>query len=290
MQQLPCHARAMEAARLDGSASAGSPARQREAAMELQRAGRFAEALPLLFKARLSGRRAILYPAHSRAGQAAVAGDGEAQYLMGCYCWSVGGAEDAAGLAWWTQATVGEPPHARAAFRLGLLYSDGRHMDPDLPQAYRMFSLAARQGLPEAALHVAACLRDGRGVTRQLARAVELVMKLAEGGHAPAMHELATMYLHGVPKAKLPQSLALAHQWLLKAADAGFAQALYELGVSFTVSELSFLLLFFLLLLAHSRSLSSWAWDALVIWWLLLDTWIWPCVRPCPMQSALSIG
>ena len=59
--------------------------------------------------------------------------------------WDMGGAE----LASMAEAK----PNAENLFELGILYSSGGEVEPDLVAAHKWFNLAAARGIPEAAHH-----------------------------------------------------------------------------------------------------------------------------------------
>ena len=71
------------------------------------------------------------------------------------------------------------------------------------------------------------CYANGRGVTQDDEKAIELYQKAAEQGHAIAQYDLSWMYEYG---RGVTRNASEAFRWCRKAAEQGYADAQYTLG------------------------------------------------------------
>lgn len=118
--------------------------------------------------------------------------------------------------------------NAAAEFQIGVHYTEGRGVTPDLAEAARWYERAAAKGLVPAQYRLASLYEKGRGVPRDLGKARELYLKAAEAGNAKAMHNLAVIYAEG---AEGQPDMAAAAKWFKAAAEHGVADSLYNLGI-----------------------------------------------------------
>lgn len=118
--------------------------------------------------------------------------------------------------------------NAAAEFQIGVHYTEGKGVTPDLAEAARWYERAAAKGLAPAQYRLASLYEKGRGVPRDLGKARELYLKAAEAGNAKAMHNLAVIYAEG---AEGQPDMSAAAKWFKSAAEHGVADSLYNLGI-----------------------------------------------------------
>lgn len=118
--------------------------------------------------------------------------------------------------------------NAAAEFQIGVHYTEGKGVTPDLTEAARWYERAAAKGLVPAQYRLASLYEKGRGVPRDLGKARELYLKAAEAGNAKAMHNLAVIYAEG---AEGQPDMTAAAKWFKAAAEHGVADSLYNLGI-----------------------------------------------------------
>ena len=119
---------------------------------------------------------------------------------------------------------------ATAQANLGIMYRDGRGVAKDDAQAVQWYRKAAEQGNAFGQTNLGVMYRDGRGVAKDDAQAVEWFRQAAEQGFAPGQNNLGYMYQTGRGIAK---DDALAVEWYRKAAEQGNAQAQTNLGIMY---------------------------------------------------------
>lgn len=106
-----------------------------------------------------------------------------AQYLLGVYLRFK--SRDLEGSARWLTAAA-EAGHPIAQETLAAYYENGKYGFPvDLQQAYRLYRLAAEQGLKHSQMNVGMMLCAGRGVPRDKAEGSKWFLKANEGQKAP---------------------------------------------------------------------------------------------------------
>ena len=110
---------------------------------------------------------------------------------------------------------------------LGDCYRDGRGVAKDEAKAVEWYTKAAEAGHTAAMITLGECYGSGWGVAHDRAKAVEWHTKAAEAGNADAMHYLGLRYRYGWGVAK---DEAKAVEWDTKAAEAGNADAMRSLG------------------------------------------------------------
>ncbi|CUA95200.1 peptidoglycan-binding protein [Pannonibacter indicus] len=118
--------------------------------------------------------------------------------------------------------------NAAAEFQIGVHYTEGKGVTPDLAEAARWYERAAAKGLAPAQYRLASLYEKGRGVPRDITKARDLYLKAAEAGNAKAMHNLAVIYAEG---AEAQPDMAAAAKWFKSAAEHGVADSLYNLGI-----------------------------------------------------------
>jgi uncharacterized protein len=120
---------------------------------------------------------------------------------------------------------------ANAQFHLAHLYYTRVLGEPDDSKAAEWFRSAADRGHPYAANAIAAHLRDGRGVEKDLAEARRYYLISARKGHSIAQQELARLCRMGLGG---PENLEQAAYWHSRAAQQGSSHPQRLLGGMYT--------------------------------------------------------
>jgi TPR repeat protein len=115
-----------------------------------------------------------------------------------------------------------ENGNADSKYYLGLMYSRGLGMEPNVAEATRWFALAAGQGHAKAQLELASVL-EAEGSEK----AVECYMMAAEAGLAGAQCALGRLYRDG---GFVPRDPLKSQHWFARAADQGWPEALRALS------------------------------------------------------------
>ncbi|MBI3549642.1 MAG: SEL1-like repeat protein [Elusimicrobia bacterium] len=133
------------------------------------------------------------------------------------------------------EAPASVPAAAEAAdadtqFSLYEAHRDGRGVAKDLRKALDWLRKAAEQGYPDAERALGARLVRGDGVTRDAEAGAEWLRKAALKGHLGACQDLAELYRSGDG---VPQDFSKSLHWHKTAADRGDPRSQYELGVAY---------------------------------------------------------
>ena len=129
--------------------------------------------------------------------------------------------------------------HPGACYELGVMYATGVPgvCELDAEQACQHFMVAAESGLPSAQYNLAFFYEQGRGVSKNANRAVELWERAAEQGHTKARCMLAERYFRGRATFEdstfgaLEQDYAAAIFYWGLAADDGEPKAIHALAI-----------------------------------------------------------
>lgn len=125
-------------------------------------------------------------------------------------------------------AALGDP--ARADLKTGVAaYKAG-----DYKTAFRKFSEDAAAGNANAQFNLAILYLTGRGVERDLAKAVEWHLKAAAQGLPAAEHGLGVFYYQGLG---VKRDYAQALTWFKRAAAKGYADSEFNIGVMYFNSQ-----------------------------------------------------
>ena len=133
----------------------------------------------------------------------------------------------------WMQRSA-EQNHARAQYRLALIYYEGEGVQKDLSQAFHWFKRSAEQNLAQAQFNLAFMYYEGEGVQKDLSQALYWFKRSAEQNHAQAQFNLAFMYYRGEG---VDQDLDQAFQWMKRSAEQGFVKAQYGLAFMYFKGE-----------------------------------------------------
>ncbi len=179
-------------------------------------------------------RREGMTPEDTRAfglfQRAALAGHGEAQYLVSL-CYHYGhGVERAAivDLEWLRRSA--ESGFATAQFR----YGEACHCAEDYVEAVKWLRKAAEQGDAKAQCLLGTCCAHGEGVSQDDAEAFQWFHKAAERGDIVAQHNVGFAYDTG--KGVL-QNSSKAVEWYHKAATLGYAGSQHNLGSCYETGQ-----------------------------------------------------
>lgn len=112
---------------------------------------------------------------------------------------------------------------ADAQFLLGLVHDEGQLGEADANEAVRWYTLAAEQGHAAAQCNLGLCHYEGRGTLRSHERAAQWFERGAAQGFAKAQNNLAVMHLLGQVQDANPER---ARELLAQAAAGGEPKAL----------------------------------------------------------------
>ncbi len=121
-------------------------------------------------------------------------------------------------------ALAAKPDNPRLVYQLARALDAS---DDQFAEAARLYDRAAKAGFPLAINNLAALYADGRGVDKDMKRAIALFRDAAEAGLPMAMTNLAFLHWDGEG---LPQDHARAVALFRQAAEAGDGQAMFWLG------------------------------------------------------------
>lgn len=168
--------------------------------------------------------------------ESAARGDGAAQFSLGeRYIDGHGVEKDVAqGLAWWRKAAAQR--HIQAQWQLGFVHEMGRVVPKDDRQAAAWYRRAATHpgADPESLRFKAAAqfklgqmLIEGRGVRRDAAAGLAMLVQAAESGEPHFQRMLGEQYAQGKVTVRDDE---LALRWFRKAADQGDGNGLLAVG------------------------------------------------------------
>lgn len=168
--------------------------------------------------------------------QSAAQGDGSAQFSLGeKYIDGHGVKKDVAqGLVWWRKAAA--QGHIQALWQLGFVHEMGRVVPQDDRQAAAWYRRAATHpgADPESLRFKAAAqfklgqmLIEGRGVRRDAAAGLAMLVQAAESGEPHFQWTLGEQYAQGQVTARDDE---LALRWFRKAADQGDGNGQLAMG------------------------------------------------------------
>ena len=118
----------------------------------------------------------------------------------------------------------------QAVYEQGRAYLEGRGVPRDVSKALGLFRKAAKQGLAVAQNDLGRMYANGRGVAQDNREAVEWYRKAAEQGIVTAQYNLGVHYEKGLGVA---QDNREAAEWYRKAAEQGLAIAQHNLGIRY---------------------------------------------------------
>jgi TPR repeat protein len=174
------------------------------------------------------GVRADIGAALRHYGDAALAGNADAQFALGLLAFDGGGVypdyERAAG--WFRLASA--QGDARADVRLGIMHAEGAGLARDAVAAANYFAKAAAKGDADGAFYLGVAWLNGDGVPQNYRNAARSFEAAAGKGHGEAAYHLAL--LHDAPALGAPDA-AKAARYMREAAAQGFAPAFAAMGL-----------------------------------------------------------
>jgi TPR repeat protein len=123
---------------------------------------------------------------------------------------------------------------AEAQFMLGWMYSHGKGVDKDLQKAVYWYSKSAEQDHSHAQYNLAEMYIGGEGVQIDYEEAVKWLKRASELGASRAQSKLGTAYQNGFGVNK---NYDKAIYWYTKSAEKGYAIAQYDLGILYTFNN-----------------------------------------------------
>jgi septal ring-binding cell division protein DamX len=163
-----------------------------------------------LAAARLVGGACLLLIACVAMGASAI-DDGRTAYAAGDY---------RSAIAHWQKLIEEGRPEGQ--FFLGVMYAEGKGLEPDHAKAFALYTAAAEKDFAPAQYNLANQYATGEGVKQDFSKAEFWWTKAAERGLLPAQVNLGNMYYHGAAGEK---NAVLARKWLTLAAEQGSADA-----------------------------------------------------------------
>jgi len=124
-------------------------------------------------------------------------------------------------------AANGDP---KAQFEVGMRFSEGRGLAPDMQQAAIWFERAASKGFQPAAYRLGSAYEKGLGVDRNPIEAKRWYRQAAEAGNIRAMHNLGVLYAND-------RDMPSALPWFQKAAEAGLKDSQFNLGIIYALGS-----------------------------------------------------
>ncbi|MCR6670385.1 peptidoglycan-binding protein [Devosia ginsengisoli] len=117
---------------------------------------------------------------------------------------------------------------ARAQFEIGAIYTEGRAVTQNYPEAARWYERAAAQGFVPAQYRIGNLYEAGQGVDQDFEVAKLWYQRGAEAGNRMAMHNLAALYAGGQLG---DQQFESAAEWFAQAAARGMTDSQFNLGM-----------------------------------------------------------
>lgn len=160
--------------------------------------------------------------------ESAKAGDAHAQHGLGMLYelgQGVPYADPKAAADWYQKAAAQN--YAPALNNLARLYADGRGVTQNLPKAIELWSRAAEAGNATARFNLGVQYANGSGVKKDMKKAADYLLKAAESGLPEAQFAVASLYRDG---SGVEKDSDAARQWFDRAATAGYEPARKELA------------------------------------------------------------
>ena len=135
---------------------------------------------------------------------------------------------------WYTRATEARNPPAEAYSNLANCYKVGFGVQKNLPEAARLFRIAAKMGYVDAQHNFGCCLQNGEGVPRNPVEAFTWLKRAADKGYAISQCKVGYALLigNGVREDK-----AAGVAYHRRAAAQGFGMSMFNLGVCYDNGE-----------------------------------------------------
>ena len=165
--------------------------------------------------------------------RAADVGDADAMTELGiCYQFGTGdvGEDAVEAVHWYSLATEARNPPAEAYNNLANCFYGGDGVLKNLPEAARLYRIAAEMGYPLAQYRLGLCLQRGEGMPFNPVEAFTWIKRAADAGDAGAQCQVGYSLDTGLG---VPEDKAAGVGYFRRAADQGHADAMYNLGVCY---------------------------------------------------------
>ena len=117
--------------------------------------------------------------------------------------------------------------NAVAQLGLGSMYEQGKGVTKDIVKAVEMYEKSAKEGCSKALERLGSMYSNGVGVKKDPTKAAEMYEKSAQQGQPQAQHIMGCIYEEGIG---LPINLSKAKEWYEKSAQQGYSDAQCSLG------------------------------------------------------------
>ena len=161
------------------------------------------------------------------------AGDAGAMMQLGlCHHFGKGGlgVDPAEAVRWYKRSVEGVNPPAGAFFNLAEAYYFGLATPKNLPEAVRLYRIAADMGVVYAQYNLGMCFEHGEGVPYNPVEAFTWYKRAADAGHPEAQCNVGAALLHGLG---VPEDKVAGIGYIRRAAEGGDATSMYNLGACF---------------------------------------------------------
>jgi localization factor PodJL len=118
--------------------------------------------------------------------------------------------------------------NAKAQFEIAAIFTEGRAVEQNYPEAAIWYERSAAQGFVPAQYRLGNLYETGTGVEKDLEVAKLWYQRGAEAGNRMAMHNLAALYAGGQLG---DQQFETAAEWFTKAAELGMTDSQFNLGM-----------------------------------------------------------
>lgn len=115
--------------------------------------------------------------------------------------------------------------HAKAAYRLGVIYEEGQGIIHDDSKSFVYYLEAAQKGIVAAQYRVAVFFENGRGTDTDRRKARMWYLKAALGGNARAQRYVGELYEDGFKEENITPNIEAAFEWYMRAALQGDQEA-----------------------------------------------------------------
>lgn len=115
--------------------------------------------------------------------------------------------------------------HAKAAYRLGVIYEEGQGIIHDDSKSFVYYLEAAQKGIVAAQYRVAVFFENGRGTDTDRRKARMWYLKAALGGNAKAQRYVGELYEDGFKEENITPNIEAAFEWYMRAALQGDQEA-----------------------------------------------------------------
>lgn len=154
------------------------------------------------------------------------------------------------------------------------MYAHGRGVPKDLTKAMEWLLEAAKQGKADAQHSIGLLYYSGHGVPQDYGKAMEWFLEAAKQGNPNAQYNIGVLHYYGKG---VPQDDTMAMEWFLRSANQGFAFSQTQIGISIQFFFLKYLKRVFVFKVLCMNM--GWQWITKRQWsitkWLLIKVSLW---------------